>query len=162
MTLTIREFGLDDLDLAVTAFLEMERHYEGEKAVDEATARTRVATALSRKRDNIYLGAFGSATDPGMIGFVTAFEMFPGPDLQALWYLKDIFVSERARGKMIGEELLRATAQQVIVRGGVRLVFSTKPTDPAAQRFYDRLGAAKLPNLVRGFDGDALELLAKG
>ncbi len=156
MTAQIRSFGADDLDLALPAFLAMERYYEGENAVDEVTARSRLDYALSRKRDNIYLGAF---TDR-MIGLAMVCEMFPGPDLSTLWYLKHLFVLEEARGASVGEQLLRAAAGEVVARGGTRLAFTTEDKNLGSNRFYDRLGAARIPNSVRGFDGDALMALA--
>lgn len=158
MTAQIRSFGADDLDLVLPAFLAMERYYEGENAVDEMTARSRLAYALSRKRDNIYLGAFAGR----MISFAMVCELFPGPDLRTLWYLKDLFVLEEARGALVGEKLLRAAAREVVAKGGTRLAFTTEDSNLGSNRFYDRLGAARVPNSVRGFDGDALVALAGG
>lgn len=70
-------------------------------------------------------------------------------------------MSHSARGHSIGEHLLVAAAREVVARDGTRIVFTTDSSDEAAQRFYDRLGAARLPNLGRNFDGDKLTMLAR-
>ncbi|MCV3243913.1 GNAT family N-acetyltransferase [Mesorhizobium sp. ZC-5] len=159
MSLTIREFGVEDIELVLPLFLEMERHYEGDKAVDEETARARVAKALARKGENLFFGAFM----PEMVGFAIVCEIFPGPDLRSQWHLKDLFVSDRSRGGKVGERLIRAAAKSIVARGGTRLAFTTGQDNLGAQRFYDRLGASRIPKvIVYGFDNEALVALANG
>jgi ribosomal protein S18 acetylase RimI-like enzyme len=159
MPLTIREFGSEDIELVVPLFLEMERHYEGDKAVDQETARARVARALARKGENLFFGAFV----PEMVGFAIVCEIFPGPDLRSQWHLKDLFVSDRSRGGKVGEKLIRAAAKSIVARGGTRLAFTTGQDNLGAQRFYDRLGASRIPKvIVYGFDNEALVALADG
>jgi ribosomal protein S18 acetylase RimI-like enzyme len=159
MSLAIREFGFEDIELVVPLFLEMERHYEGDNAVDEETARARVAKALARKGENLFFGAFM----PEMVGFAIVCEIFPGPDLRSQWHLKDLFVSDRSRGGKVGEKLIRAAAKSTVARGGTRLAFTTGQENLGAQGFYDRLGASRIPNvIVYGFYNEALVALADG
>lgn len=157
MAASVRPFGLPDLDLVLPLFVEMERHYEGDNAVDEATARQRIAEALSKSGDAIYL----LASDDAPLGMILVSRLFPGPDLRSLWYLKDLFVSNDARDRGIGETLIRAAAKEVIARGGTRMAFTTGADNLGAQRLYRRLGANKRSDVVTlGFEEDVLRALA--
>jgi ribosomal protein S18 acetylase RimI-like enzyme len=50
-----------------------------------------------------------------------------------------------ARGRGVGESLVRACAERAKKAGAPRLVLSTGPRNLAAHRLYDRLGFARVP-----------------
>ena len=77
-------------------------------------------------------------------------------------YLEDLYVQERARGKGVGERLIRALAGLAVERGCARLDLWVLHWNPA-RRFYERLGIEHmtdwLPYRIRG---EALQRLATG
>ena len=59
-------------------------------------------------------------------------------------YLEDLFVREFARGKGIGEALLRRIASSTLEMGGGRLEWSVLDWNQAAISFYKKMGAVPL------------------
>jgi ribosomal protein S18 acetylase RimI-like enzyme len=69
---------------------------------------------------------------------------------------RSLFVAGRARGRMVGEALMREAARAVLARGGTRIDFTTDPDNVGAQRFYKRLGATEAPEVFDRYEGVAL------
>ena len=59
-------------------------------------------------------------------------------------YLEDLYVRESARGKGVGEALLRRLAQRTLAIGGGRLEWSVLNWNEVAIKFYQKMGAAPL------------------
>ena len=59
-------------------------------------------------------------------------------------YLEDLYVRESARGKGVGEALLRRLAQRTREIGGGRLEWSVLNWNEAAIKFYQKMGASAL------------------
>ena len=59
-------------------------------------------------------------------------------------YLEDLFVREFARGKGIGEALLRRIARYALEMGGGRLEWSVLDWNEPAINFYKKMGAVPL------------------
>ena len=59
-------------------------------------------------------------------------------------YLEDLFVREFARGKGIGEALLRRIARRTLEMGGGRLEWSVLDWNQPAISFYKKMGAIPL------------------
>ena len=59
-------------------------------------------------------------------------------------YLEDLFVREFARGKGIGEALLRRIAKSALEMGGGRLEWSVLDWNEPAISFYKKMGAVPL------------------
>lgn len=58
-------------------------------------------------------------------------------------YVADLFVVPQARGRNVGEALLRAMAQRFARRGAAFVKLEVDETNAGAERFYARLGFAK-------------------
>jgi ribosomal protein S18 acetylase RimI-like enzyme len=58
-------------------------------------------------------------------------------------YIVDLFVAPEARGRHIGERLLRAAARRGAKRGAQFVKLEVDETNSGAERFYARLGFAK-------------------
>jgi ribosomal protein S18 acetylase RimI-like enzyme len=145
-----------DLDLLLPLFLEMERFYEGDAAIGAEAASARLDAALAGYPPGLLL----VAEDGAALGFCSVYAMFPGRELGAMWYLKELFVSAAARGRGVGEALIRAAAREVIARGGQRLEFTTDGMNAAAQRFYARMDAPVVPKVFYRYEDAALAALA--
>ena len=59
-------------------------------------------------------------------------------------YLEDLFVRELARGKGIGEALLRRIARRTLEMGGGRLEWAVLDWNKTAISFYKKMGAVPL------------------
>ncbi len=58
-------------------------------------------------------------------------------------YIVDLFVTPEARGRNVGENLLRASAARAAKRGARFIKLEVDETNAGAERFYARLGFAK-------------------
>jgi ribosomal protein S18 acetylase RimI-like enzyme len=58
-------------------------------------------------------------------------------------YVVDLYVEPAARGRNIGQRLLRCTAQRFAARGAEFIKLEVDESNSGAQRFYARLGFAK-------------------
>jgi len=164
--ISVRPVTPDDLEVLVPILEAMERHYEGADALSTNLIKDRVKAALDflgQSPNTIWLAAVDSTKEFSVsgLGFATAFSIFPGKDLEPAWFLKELFVTDQARDKGVGEALMRALAQEIISRGGTRLDFTTDPTNEGAKRFYNRLGVALFDKVYFRAEGLSLTELAK-
>lgn len=80
---------------------------------------------------------------------------------QPVLYLEDLFVLPEARGRGVGDALLRRLARLACERGCGRLEWSVLDWNEPAIRFYRRLGAEPMSDwTVFRVTGTALERLA--
>lgn len=78
-------------------------------------------------------------------------------------FVQDLFVTERFRGKKVGEKLLRHLAQQVNDEGGAYLELAVDSGNVGAQRFYERIGIThQADDHVHRIIGDAFFAFATG
>ncbi|WP_019012402.1 GNAT family N-acetyltransferase [Deinococcus aquatilis] len=77
-------------------------------------------------------------------------------------YIKELYVTEAARGQQIGEELMRAAAREAAARGCGSVRWTVANWNEAGKRFYERLGAQANPVWIDyGLSGAALAALAE-
>ncbi|WP_164870865.1 GNAT family N-acetyltransferase [Mesobaculum littorinae] len=87
--------------------------------------------------------------------------VYPGPGIAAGCYLKELFVTSRARQGGVGRALMQALAASALARGAQRIDWVTSWDNEVARSFYDGLGAQANGNkLFYRIDGDALATLA--
>ncbi len=88
-------------------------------------------------------------------GSFSTWEALPG-----IW-LEDLYVSERHRGAGAGRALLARLAELAIERGCARLEWHALDWNAPALRFYERLGADRMPEWdLHRLSGDALRRVA--
>jgi len=142
-------------------FHENARHYFGDKApaLEAMVAHVRDDVLAAHANVEILLAEQGGKA----IGFASFAVVHPAPDLTGQLFLKDLFVTETARGGGSGETLLRALAKIALERRCSRLDWTAEDYTPRALALYDRIGARRLPEKVYyRFDGDALRDFATG
>ena len=101
--------------------------------------------------------------DGAPLGFAAFSVLFPANGLGAQIFLRDLFVTDRARSQGIGERLLRTTASLAIERGCSRIDWTTATSNPGAIALYDRLVGQRLDEKVYyRLEGDALADFARG
>lgn len=92
-----------------------------------------------------------------LVYYVVPFTATARPTL----YMKELYVTEGARGQRVGEQLMRAAAQEATARGCGSIRWTVANWNTAGQRFYERLGAQANPVWVDyGLSGPALSALA--
>jgi GNAT superfamily N-acetyltransferase len=75
-----------------------------------------------------------------LVGFAILNPYFPGPRLTHGLYLKELYVTDGARSKGVGEKLIEAIRALARKRGDTRVLWTTGEHNTGAQKFYDRLG----------------------
>ena len=77
-------------------------------------------------------------------------------------YLEDLLITDAARSRGVGEELMAALAKEVVSRGALRLEWSVLDWNEGAIRFYERLGARRPQEWIKyALEDEALERLAR-
>lgn len=140
---------------------QMERHYEGPEALDKSVVLERLRAHWPEGDGVLLLVAV--AEDEArtvIVGFATAFKLFPGRAIEPAWWLKELYVAKDARGQGIGASLVRACARHVRGMGGTRLDWTTATANSEARRLYERLGGVALEAVVYRVEGTGLERLA--
>jgi ribosomal protein S18 acetylase RimI-like enzyme len=108
----------------------------------------------------VWWGWVAEETGGGLVGIAVCYERY------STWrgrvgYLEDIVVTERARGRGIGERLLRACAAECVARGYHHLTWQVLEWNTGAIRFYERFGAEVDGEWLNGrLSWDQLERIA--
>lgn len=157
MSFSIRLATLSDVSALVPLCLEMERHYQGDAAIDESTARRRLTHWFDKTSDSVMLVA---VQDVALVGHAVICPLFPAGNLDTAWFLKDIFVASTARGEGIGEALIKACAKETLRRRGTRFDLTVDAGNDGARALYERLGAIDTQKTYLRWEGAPLETLA--
>jgi GNAT superfamily N-acetyltransferase len=87
-----------------------------------------------------------------LVGFAILNPYFPAPFLTHGLYLKELYVSARARSQGVGEKLIEAIRALAKQRGDTRVLWTTNPENSGSQRFYERLGAKRVAKVYYVMD----------
>lgn len=137
MEVTIRKAVPDDLPLVLGLLAEFALH-EGLSQYVEIT-HERLHSAMFGER-TVAEGLI-ACIDHRAVGyalFIPTFSSFRG---QTGIYIDDLFVTADARGKGVGEAMLREIARIAVGRGCERIDFLVDVENAGAIAFYERLGA---------------------
>lgn len=101
--------------------------------------------------------------DGALVGFAAFSAIYPGPGLRPGFFLKEIYVSEAARGLGAGKALLAELARLALARGLGRIDWTAARDNERLLRFYESLGATPQPEKVFfRLTGEGLVCLAEG
>ena len=153
----IRQADLEDLPVIlelIKALSEYE-HLSGEVVATEELLKVTLFGLNSPAEVQI---AFDKKQTLGFALYFRTFSTFLGrPGI----YLEDLYVRESARGKGVGEALLRRTAQRTREIGGGRLEWSVLNWNEPSIKFYQKMGASPLNEWTMfRVTGEKLEKLA--
>ncbi|WP_346900521.1 GNAT family N-acetyltransferase [uncultured Roseibium sp.] len=155
----IREATEADLPRLARLFAEMESHYGSPAGGQVEMVETRLKAWFADNTDTTLLVAEENGELNGVTSLVP---LFPAGQLREALFVKDVFVSERARGQGLGEALLRAAAAIAKKRGSYRLELTVDRTNTGAARLYQRLGAQDTSKMYLRWDEKMLTDLAEG
>lgn len=123
----------------------------------EAEARLLRDAFGERRRFDLFV----AEEDGRIVAYAAAFETYSTFLARPVLYLEDLYVTPAARRTGVATALLRELAREAVRRGCARMSWVVLDWNVDAQKFYERLGAARsqgwLPYAVQGA---ALEALA--
>jgi GNAT superfamily N-acetyltransferase len=137
---------------------DMQAHYGSPDPPGGASEMARLLTrdgerlpfALLAHRNGTALGL--ATLNPVLFGGAFEWELF----------LKDLYVTEQARGFGMGRALLVAMARVAVEQNYCRIDWTTDATNEGAQRLYDRLGVPRHGKVFYRLSGDDLKKFAAG
>ncbi|MEL6279557.1 MAG: GNAT family N-acetyltransferase [Pseudomonadota bacterium] len=152
----IRDASDADREALRALFHETERFYR--QPLSHVDLRERAIDRLIRPGD---LGCLVVYDGDRPVGYATYTIMVP--PLKGAMFVKEVFVSEPARGARVGDALMRTLAARAAEHGCVRLDWTADEDNEGAQRFYSRLGSDQLTSKIyyRVEEAD-LEAFARG
>lgn len=99
--------------------------------------------------------------DGEAVGYAIFFPFFASFRGERGLYLEDIYITDKARGKGVGEMMLKEIAGLAKKRGFERIDFQVLDWNENAIKFYEKLGAVSNEDENHfKFSGDAFERLA--
>jgi GNAT superfamily N-acetyltransferase len=151
----IRTLSEADKEAFATLLLEMQQYYRARQPSPQA-----ILAELRELPPGVQILVAANAEE-AMVGFAAYAAIYPGPGLKSGLFLKELFVSERSRGRGIGKRLLRAVAQEAVARGYARVDWTADGRDARLMDFYANLGGERQEEKVFfRLTGDALTALA--
>jgi ribosomal protein S18 acetylase RimI-like enzyme len=136
----ISRVGLADLD----ALLPLMRGYCDFYEVSPSDAALRaLALTLIEHPDTSGVQLIARDNDDSAIGFATIFWSYSTLAARAIGVMNDLYVTEAARGKGIGAELIRACKAECAARGVEIMEWETAPENTRAQSLYDSFEATR-------------------
>ena len=136
----IRLAGVDDVS---EIFVLIKELADFERLLDQVIATEEL---LEEKLfgENSNVEVLLACDENQILGFALYFRTFSTFLGRPGIYLEDLFVREFARGRGIGESLLRRIAKNTLEMGGGRLEWSVLDWNKTAISFYKKMGAVPL------------------
>ncbi|MEH5100200.1 GNAT family N-acetyltransferase [Atlantibacter hermannii] len=124
--------GAADVPALATLFVEMEDYYFGHGAVSDEEMRAYLADKVFSSCSGVTV--VGARKNGAFVGFATFTLMFPAPLCSGQAFMKELFISEHARGQGVGRSLIRfivTSPLNTVVRAstGLRINPTPKPRD---------------------------------
>ncbi|WP_344192813.1 GNAT family N-acetyltransferase [Pedococcus aerophilus] len=108
----------------------------------------RLADAASRAREaELWLAVDPDGTVLGSVTFAVGGSSYAEVSVEGEGEFRMLAVGEQARGRGVGEALVRRCVERARELGLSALAISTQPTMSAAHRLYERLGFTRAPEL---------------
>jgi GNAT superfamily N-acetyltransferase len=114
--------------------------YEVDPSDDALLALSRALIA-DPEREGVQLIARDEGGRP--LGFATVYWTWSTSRAARIGVMNDLFVTEAARGKRVGELLIERCLELVRERGAVSLQWQTATDNHTAQKLYDRIGGIR-------------------
>lgn len=157
----VRVAGPSDVDGLATLLSEMQAHYGAPVAAPQALEASRLLCSLPPEGFNPRtLLAF---ENDAAIGSCVLNVMLPAAELRRSLYVRDLFVSARARRRGTGRALVVAAARLAREGGFCALDWTTDSLNVPARRLYDGAGGRVLGRTYYRIEAAALgALLGEG
>jgi GNAT superfamily N-acetyltransferase len=137
MALEVRFAGPGDHQPVAGLIEAMDRFYAGGSEDPDKIGEAVARWLSSDETDARIALAFDDGEAVGLAIFAI---LLPGIALSKLMFVKDLFVVDEARGRGVGEAIMRFLAAYCVDNGVGRIDLETERDNTGARRFYDRLG----------------------
>ena len=154
----VRRAVTDDRAALARLLSEMQAHYG---SPDPPGGAAKMAALLTRDGERLPF-ALLAERDGQLLGLATLNPVLFGGAFQWELFLKDLYVTQAARGLGIGRALIVAMARVALDGDYCRIDWTTEAANKGAQRFYDRLGVPRHDKIFYRLTGDALKKTASG
>ncbi|PFN74826.1 GNAT family N-acetyltransferase [Bacillus sp. AFS076308] len=101
---------------------------------------------LSERISKDESAAFIALDGENPLGFVQLYPSFSSVSMKRSWILNDLYVKKEARGKGVGENLLKKAIEFAKETGAKGLFLETANDNYNAQRLYEKIGFKKEEN----------------
>jgi len=101
---------------------------------------------LSERISKDESAAFIALDGENPLGFVQLYPSFSSVSMKRSWILNDLYVKKEARGKGVGENLLKKAIEFAKETGAKGLFLETANDNYNAQRLYEKIGFKKEAN----------------
>jgi GNAT superfamily N-acetyltransferase len=135
---TIRAAGASDVDALALLMAEMQMHYGA--PVPDAQAREAAQLLCNLPAEGFNPRTLLAISDEIVIGSCVLNVMLPAAELRRSLYIRDLFVSARARRHGTGRALVEGAARLAREGGFCALDWTTDSLNLPARRLYDGMG----------------------
>ncbi|MCC7275454.1 MAG: GNAT family N-acetyltransferase [Alphaproteobacteria bacterium] len=157
-TLVVRPPAVDEGPALAGVLGDMVAHYG--QSVPSARMDEAVAMLLRPSRAGPF--ALVAVREDGFVGIALFGEAFPAFALTRGLFLRDVWVSEAARGRGIGRALMAGLGRFARAHGHTRIEWRTGRDNLPAQRLYAAIGAPPTDAVYYRLEGADLDRLAAG
>ncbi|SIQ20465.1 Acetyltransferase (GNAT) family protein [Alkalispirochaeta americana] len=155
----IKPLEKDLFRLLVPLLWEWELFYRGKK---ESSCQEAMAYLERILAEPSGVSVIVACDDERVLAFATYAIMYPAPGRSGQLYMKELFVSSRARGQGVGKRVMKHLARLAWARGCSRFDWTAEATNPGAGTFYRDLGARVVSEKeYYRFEGDDLARFAE-
>ena len=140
MNVTVARVGADDLADLLPLMRGYCDFYDAHPPDDALLDLARALIA-----DPVHEGLQLIARDEGgaAVGFATIYWLWSTSRAARIGLMNDLFTEPAARGRGVGEALIRACLEEVRARGAALLQWQTALDNHTAQALYDRVGGIR-------------------
>ncbi len=131
----VRQASSPDLDAVAMLFDAYRVFYE--QTSDVARAKDFMAERFKNSDSVVFLAEDETGT---ALGFTQLFPSFSSVSTERLWILNDLFVVASARGRRVGEQLIKRALQLARETKAKGVVLETAHNNISGQRLYERMG----------------------
>jgi len=135
--LTIKKATLHDLD-QITELFDLYRQFYKQES-DTAGAKEFLKQRILNKESVI----FAAFDENEAVGFVQLYPSFSSVNMQRSWILNDLYVKKHARGKKLGEKLIKQSIEFAKEHDAKGILLETAEDNHPAQSLYEKMGFKK-------------------
>ena len=136
----IQKATIDELEV-VTELFDLYRVFY-EQASDLNAAKEFLKERMVNEESVIFV----ALEDNAALGFVQLYPSFSSVSMKRSWTLNDLYVKKQARGKGVGENLIKAALHFAKETGAKGVLLETGKENINAQRLYEKIGFVKETN----------------
>ncbi|WP_409253093.1 GNAT family N-acetyltransferase [Bacillus sp. SCS-153A] len=133
--------NMDQLELAAELFNQYRIFYHQKD--DFESCKEYLRERITKSESVIFLSVEEGEEGLIPLGFTQLYPIFSSVSLKRHWLLNDLFVTEKARRKGVGEELLHTARKYAEETNAKGLTLETGEDNHNAQRLYERFGFQK-------------------